>query len=94
MSRMAKLHPSSIEQTVRELVSGQADFVEITTPSSINDELEIRHGLGRIPRGMMIVKTAYAFGSNLWGTGDTEWTTEAIYARFPYNDATITVAIF
>lgn len=94
MSRVAKLHGGNVEQAVRELVSGQPDFIEVVTPSSVNIELEIKHGLGRIPNGMMIVKTAYAFGSNLWGAGTTPWTKDAIYAVFPYNDAAITVAVF
>lgn len=43
-------------QGMYELWKGHPNFIEITTPATAGQELEVRHDLGRIPIGCVVVK--------------------------------------
>lgn len=97
MSRFARLHPGNIDQSVRELISGQTVFVTITTGSTINKDFAIEHGLGRLPNGYVLLKGMTAImvlsGFILYD-GDTPWTTNHMYLKSSVANAPCTIAIF
>lgn len=88
--------PEGVEQSTQELVAGQPIFVDITTPSANDTELEIVHDLRRVPKGAVVVKsphTSFYYGHD--PLTDTAWSASRIYLKF--NGATgekMTVAIF
>lgn len=94
MSRLATFNPANLEATVKALISGQIDFIEITTPSSAGVELEVTHGLGRIPRGFVVVKRTYTGTAFDCGDSGTTWTTSTIYLKFSVTSIALTIAVF
>lgn len=83
-----------MNQTVRELVNGQLNTIEITTPSSAGLELRIAHGLGRIPNGYIIVKRPYTGTAMDHGIGSTSWDTVNLYLKFSVTDIALTLAVY
>ena len=90
MSRHAQYMLGAVAQTVKQLVDGQPDFVEVTTPSSTSDELEIAHGLGRVPKGVLVVKST--INVQAYDSG-TPWTDKYLYCKFTQADQDVTVAV-
>jgi hypothetical protein len=93
MSRVAKYIPNNLDATSRNLVSGQPDFIEITTPST-TVELEVPHGLGRVPNGYVVVKRTYTGTAFDHGDSGTTWTRNHLYLRFSITSITLTIAVF
>ena len=48
--------PGRTEDIVRQLVAALPAFIDITTPATAEHELAVQHGLGRVPKGYVIVK--------------------------------------
>ena len=95
MSRVTAYNPTSPYTTVRALVSGQPDFIEITTPSSAGVELEVAHGLGRVPKGYVVVNRAYTGTAFDHGRSTTTaWTRDKLYLMFSITSITLTIAVF
>lgn len=92
MSRIAQWTPDNLPAVVRKLVSGQMDVQAITTPATAGNELEIRHGLGRIPQGYIIVQRPYAALNH--GIGGSTWTRDSIFVKFSTTSTALTIAIF
>lgn len=92
MSQHAKWHPDNIPQSVKELVTGQPVFIDITTASVAAQEMEIPHGLGRIPKGFNLVKFPYNLG--VYGAGPTAWTDKYIYLRFLDTSAEYRICVY
>lgn len=94
MSRLATFNGNNLPATIRALVSGQPDFIEITTPSSAGVELAVDHGLGRIPKGYVVVKRTYTGSAYDHGASATAWTTTRIYLQFSVTNIPLTIAVF
>lgn len=95
MSRFAKFFLGNQLLTLRQLIAGQPDFIDITTPSVAGDELEVAHGLNRIPIGYAIVKRPYTGTAADHGeSGDTEWTEQYLYLKFEETDVDMRIAVF
>lgn len=94
MSQHAKEHPGAVAQSVRELLNGQLNTIEITTPSTAAEELKIAHDLGRVPNGYIIVIRPYTGGSLFHGKGATTWDTVNLYLKFSTTDTELTLAVF
>ena len=92
MSRHAKMNPARPIVTTRQLVEGQPDIVEITTPSIPGIEAAIAHSLGRMPKGYIIVKGPYSVFNH--GESGRDWTPNYLYLKFSITDETVTIAIF
>jgi len=92
--RFAQYDLNDIPKTVLRLVGGQPNFLEITTPSTAGAELEITHGLGRVPNGYVIFKRPYTGTATDLGAGDTAWTAERMYLTFEETGFDMTIAIF
>ena len=94
MSRVTAYNPASLDGTVRAIVSGQPDFIAITTPSSAGVELEVSHGLGRIPKGFFVAKRTYTGTAFDCGDSGTTWTKEKLYLKFSITSIDLTIAVF
>lgn len=94
MGQQVAFIPGFTEQVVAELVAKQPAFIDITTPSTVAEELEIRHDLQRIPNGYAIVKRPYVTFFHGHDSTDTVWTDEFIYAKFSATDLELTLAVF
>ena len=94
MSRVATWNAANVPATIRALVSGQMDFIEITTPSSAGVELEVKHGLNRRPNGFFVVKRTYTGTAFDCGDSGTAWTDTTIYLKFSITSITLTIAVF
>ncbi len=55
MARHATYRPGQHDAVLRELCQGQPDIIEVTTPSTSGTELEIAHGLERVPKGWCVL---------------------------------------
>lgn len=94
MTRHAKEHPGHVALSVRELLDGQLNTIEITTPGSAGDELKIAHDLGRIPNGYIIVNRPYTGTAMDHGEGATDWDETNIYLKFSATDTVLTIAVY
>lgn len=94
MSQHAKEYPGRSEQTIRELVAGQLDTFDITTPATAGLELKIVHGLGRVPNGYIIVQRPYTGTATDHGMGATAWTKDFLYLKFEATSAALTLAVY
>ena len=94
MSRIAAYNPVNTDATLRSLVSGQADFIDLTTPSSAGEEVGVAHGLGRVPKGFAVVKSTYTGTAMDAGDSGTAWTATTIYLKFSRTSAAVTIAVF
>lgn len=94
MSRVATYNPSQPDATLRALVSGQMDFIAITTPSTAGVELQVKHGLGRKPNGFHVVKRTYTGTAFDCGDSGTEWTATDIYLKFSVTSIDMTIAVY
>jgi len=58
MSRTVAYIPGTgnLDTVLRSLVNAHPNFVDITTPATSGTELAVRHDLGRIPKGCIVVK--------------------------------------
>ena len=88
----APLAKESLLQTVRELVQGQTDVLDVTTPSVPGTELKIPHGLGRTPKGYMIIAKPYKDLNH--GKGDTTWTATHLYLKFSLDNTALMIGVF
>lgn len=87
--------PGRLEETVRGLVDTRPSVITITTPSSAGLELEIQHGLGRVPHGYSIIKRPYGSPTDIiHGEGDTDWTSDKIYIKFNQTDLELTILVW
>ena len=94
MARFSVYRPD-LPITVRSLVDGQMDLIDITTPESGGRELEVVHGLGRIPRGVLLVNRPYTgLGPWDWGSSGTTWTATKLYLKFSETSVNMTIAVF
>lgn len=59
---------SNAEHLLYELYKAHPNFVDITTPSTSGQELAIAHDLGRVPKGVVIVKGDPGYGGVPIGT--------------------------
>jgi hypothetical protein len=84
--------PMQLESVDRAL---NGELIEVADTGTAGTVVTLRHGLGRIPRGMVVV--------NVVGTGavgwyrlsnDSAWTTQEISVRFDRNNARVLVEIF
>lgn len=91
MSKHAPYIPGQPDMVLQSLVNGQPDFLEVTTPASTSDELEVSHGLGRKPRGVIVIRSTSAI--SVYDSG-TEWTTGSLFVKFSVADADVTLAVF
>lgn len=66
----AQYNPANLQENLRILIEGQADFIDITTPSVSLQEMKIGHGLGRMPKGYSLVKGDLLSGAT--GSGGTK----------------------
>ena len=92
--RTAQFNPISEASTLRQLVSAQPVTVDITTPSVAGGLLEIKHNLGRIPKGYFIAKGPYMTFQHGWNLTDTAWTNQYMYLRFSILSTPMTLAVF
>lgn len=74
-------------------------YVEVTDTGTAAAVLSIRHGLGRLPRGMKIVNQEVASGLGAhvdWfrETGDADWDATFLTARFTQNNAHVLLEVF
>lgn len=99
MAQHAPHLPMNPATTLQQLVEGQPDFIEITTPATAGTELAIQHGLGRVPKGFEVVKRPFianpAIGEGLFqaGVGDTTWTKEFLYLKFSRTSVNVTISV-
>ena len=94
MSRIAAYNPVHTDATLRALVSGQPDFIDITTPSTAGEEIGVPHGMGRVPKGFAVVKSTYTGTAMDAGDSGTTWTTTTIYLKFSQTSVAVTIAVF
>lgn len=95
MSQSVAYIPYGDSRVIQEITNALPDFIEITTPSTVGEELPVAHGLNRVPHGFVVVKRDY---SGTWagypGAGDTAWTNQTIYLKFGEADVAMTIAVF
>ena len=94
MGQFATLIPGQEEETVRELVHGQALMLPITTPAVPGDELKIEHNLGRIPNGYTLMTRPFQTFQHGHDSSDTDWDAQFMYLRFSIVDTDLTIAVF
>lgn len=91
--RIATYNPASLDSTVRALCAAQEDILTLTTPATIGAELEIPHGLGKIPNGYAIINQPYSATAIGSGRGDTAWTKEKLYLKFSVASTALTIKV-
>lgn len=93
MSRGIVYNPLDPGKTIRHMLSMSPNFVDVTTVAG--SVQQIRHGLGRIPRGYVVVKQpgGYVYWHGR-GPDDPADTTEILYTRFSISGLALTLAIY
>jgi hypothetical protein len=56
VSKASEHIPGEFERSLKSLQIGQPDFIDFTTPATNNEEFTVKHGLGRVPFGIVPVK--------------------------------------
>lgn len=93
MSRGVVFNPTDPGKTLRHQTQLNPDIVTITTVA--HQVQPIRHGLGRIPRGMQILKQpAGLIFSHGKETNDPADTATILYQRFSISGISLTIAIY
>lgn len=92
MVQHAQNLPGNLPTSVRELVEGQVDAIDVTTPALPGEELKIQHGLGRIPKGYIILKKTYHAMND--GESGTAWDRDFLYLKFSLDSRAITIGVF
>lgn len=94
MGQFAALIPGREDESLRQLLLGQALIVNITTPSIPGEELKISHNLGRMPNGYMLLTRPFMTFQHGHDSNDTEWDDQFMYLRFSIVDTDIAIAVF
>jgi len=89
--RKVQYNPADLPKAVRETIQSLPDLLTITTPDTVGQELEIPHGLGHTPSGIMVLDKPYSWLN--WGRGDTEWDARFLYLKFSIASETLTIAV-
>lgn len=82
---------------LRELERVQPVYVGIEDTGSANSVNTVRHGLGRVPRGVRIVNAVLGSSGDIsWHrlTTDDAWTKEVITLRFSAANAQVLLEVF
>ena len=82
---------------LRELERLRPVYVEIADTGDANSLHTLRHGLGRVPRGVRIVNVAVgASGDVSWHRLDTDaaWTNEELSLRISAGNARVLLEVF
>lgn len=96
-SKTAFIFPGqSPDQAALELQKANPVFIDVTANTTVKADTKIRHSLGRVPRGYMIVKQPFPAlsGEMEHGEGDTAWDDNFIYVKFGKASLKVTLAIF
>jgi len=94
MTVLIEESPGDVPETVRRIVERQTTFIDITTPSTAGNELEVRHTLGRTPIGFSIVKAPYQASAWWSGDGDTDWDDTSMWLKFSVTDVDMTIGVY